>query len=104
MVRSDVGLADYVVSPSGDEMTISVGVMSSAGYTRHVRNVSKDPEKIELKCYSAFGGMINGSIGAENRFVIPLSPECEKIYLYTFGKYMLVLQKDLVTGEWQMIR
>ena len=81
-VRSDVALADYVVSPNGDEMTISVEVISSVGYTRHIINVSKNPEDIKLKCYSAFGG-INGSIGKENRFVIPLSSECEKIYLYT---------------------
>ena len=93
MVRSDVGLLDYVVSPSEDEITIRVGVISSVGYTRQIKNISKDPKKIELKCYSAFGG-INGAIGAKNRFVIPLSFECEEIYLYTFGKYMLVLQKD----------
>ena len=62
-----------------------------------------NPEKIKLKCYSAFGG-INGAIGAKNKFVIPLSPKCEEIYLYTFGKYKLVLQKDLETLEWQMIR
>ena len=103
LVRSDVGLVDYVVSPNEDEITIRVGVISSVGYTRKIKNISKDPEKIKLKCYSAFGG-INGAIGAKNRFVIPLSPECEEIYLYTFGKYMLVLQKDLETGEWQMIR
>ena len=103
LVRSDVGLVDYVVSPNEDEITIRVGVISSAGHTRQIKNISKDPEKIKLKCYSAFGE-INGAIGAMNRFVIPLSPECEEIYLYTFGKYMLVLQKDLETGEWQMIR
>ena len=103
LVRSDVGLWDYAVSSSGNEMTVQLGVMSSAGYTRHIRNISEDPAKIKLKCYSAFGG-INGAIGAENRFVIPLSSECEEIYLYTFGEYRLVLQKDPETGEWQMIR
>ena len=103
LVRSDVGLLDYVVSPSEDEITIRVGVISSVGYTRRIKNISNDPEKIKLKCYSAFGG-INGAIGEKNRFDIPLSPECEEIYLYTLGKYMLVLQKNLETGEWQMTR
>ena len=99
-VRGDVGIWDYAVSPNGDEITIEVGVMSSVGYTRNIRNISTDPEKIKLKCYSAFGG-INGSIGAEHRFVIPLSPECKEIYLYSFGEYRLEIIKDEATGEWK---
>lgn len=101
--RSDVYLATFNVSPSGDEMTISVGVASSMGYTRAIKNVSDSPEEVKLKCYSAFGGL-NSSIGAKNTFDIQLKPEIEKIYLYSFGEYRLVLQKNTETGEWQDVR
>ena len=103
MVRGDAFLGEFLVAPYGNEMTLNIGVMSSVGYTRHIKNVSKDPEKMELKCYSAFGG-VNGSVGAESRFVIPLSPECKEIYLYSFGEYRLVVAKDEETGEWVGIR
>lgn len=101
--RSDVYLATFNVSPSGDEMTISVGVASSMGYTRAIKNTSDSPEEIKLKCYSAFGGL-NSSIGAKSTFKVPISPETEQIYLYSFGEYRQVLQKDAKTGEWQDVR
>ena len=73
-VREDVYLVDYIVPPYKNEMTIAVGVASSAGYTRAVKNVSDNPEIMQLQFYSAFGG-INGSIGENHRFVIEITPE-----------------------------
>lgn len=62
--RTDVVVADFEVSEQEDEMTIYTYILSSAGYSRTVKNVSDDPEKMMLKFYSAFGG-VNGSIGAK---------------------------------------
>lgn len=99
-VRDDVYLTDFVVGPYKDEMTIVVGVASSIGYTRAVKNVSDDPQTIELQFYSAFGG-INGSIGEKHRFVIELPAECKEIYFSRFGSSVLTLYKDDTTGEWR---
>lgn len=44
--RSDVVIGDFEVSEQQDEMTIYTTVSSSAGYTRAVKNVSDDPEKM----------------------------------------------------------
>ena len=103
MVREDVVLIDYLVPPYENEMTIVVGVASSAGYTRAIRNVSNNPENMQLKFYSAFGG-INGSIGEQHRFVINLLPECKEIYFYRYGTFELMLFKDETTGEWKSVR
>lgn len=100
MVREDVVLIDYHVPPNENEMTIIVGVASSAGYTRTIRNVSNSPENMQLEFYSAFGG-INGSIGEQHRFVINLLPECKEIYFYRYGTFELMLSKDETTGEWK---
>lgn len=70
--RTDVVVADFEVSEQEDEMTIYTYILSSAGYSRTVKNVSDDPEKMKLKFYSAFGG-VNGSIGAKSEFDLPLS-------------------------------
>lgn len=101
-VRGDACLVDFAVSPHKDEMTITVGVMSSVGYTRAIENISDDPEIMKLRCYSAFGG-INGSIGAEHRFVIDLPEECKEIYFYSFGSFRLEINKNEETGEWERV-
>jgi len=102
-VREDVFLIDYLVPPYENEMTIVVGVASSAGYTRAVKNVSDNPEKMQLQFYSAFGG-INGSIGEQHRFVIDLLPECKEIYFSRYGTFELMLYMDETTGEWKSAR
>lgn len=58
-VREDVVLIDYAAPPDENEMTITVGVASSAGYTRTYKNASDNPKVIKLQFYSAFGG-VNG--------------------------------------------
>lgn len=101
--RTDVVVADFEVSEQEDEMIIYTYILSSAGYTRSVKNVSDDPEKMELKFYSAFGG-INGSIGAKDEFDLPLSPECKEIYVLLYDDYRLTLAKNPTTGEWERIK
>ncbi len=101
--RTDVVVVDFKVSEQQDQMTIYTSIASSAGYTRSVKNVSDDPEKMELKFYSAFGG-INGSIGAKDEFDLPLSPECKEIYVLLYDDYRLTLAKNPTTGEWERIK
>ena len=47
--RTDVVVADFEVSEQEDEMTIYTYILSSAGYSRTVKNVSDDREKMMLK-------------------------------------------------------
>lgn len=101
--RTDVVVADFEVSEQEDEMTIYTYILSSAGYSRTVKNVSNDPEKMMLKFYSAFGG-VNGSIGAKSEFDLPISPECEEIYVLLYDDYRLTLAKNPTTGEWERIK
>lgn len=100
--RTDVVVVDFEVSEQEDQMTIYTSIASSAGYTRSVKNVSDNPEKMELKFYSAFGG-INGSIGARDEFYLPLSPECKEIYVLLYDDYRLLIAKNPITGEWEMV-
>lgn len=99
---TNVVVTDFEVSEQQDSMTIHTSIASSAGYTRSVKNVSDDPEKMMLKFYSAFGG-VNGSIGAKSEFDLPLSPECKEIYVLLYDDYKLLIAKNPTTGEWEMV-
>ncbi len=102
-VRNDVHLIDFAAPAHGEDITIHVGVSSSAGYTRTWRNVSDDPTVMDLEFYSAFGG-INGSVGADDRFAIPLHEDCKEIRFMTFGDFRTVLVKDPVSGQWNYVQ
>ena len=99
---TNVVVTDFQVSEQQDSMTIQTSIATSAGYTRSVKNVSDDPEKMMLKFYSAFGG-VNGSIGAKIEFDLPLSPECKEIYVLLYDDYKLLIAKNPATGEWEMV-
>lgn len=100
---TNVVVTDFEVSEQQDSMTIQTSIATSAGYTRSVKNVSDDPEKMMLKFYSAFGG-VNGSIGAKSEFNLPLAPECKEIYVLLYDDYRLTLAKNPTTGEWERIK
>ena len=100
---TNVVVTDFEVSEQQDSMTIQTSIATSAGYMRSVKNVSDDPEKMMLKFYSAFGG-VNGSIGAKSEFDLPISPECEEIYVLLYDDYRLTLAKNPTTGEWERIK
>ena len=100
---TNVVVTDFQVAEQQDSMTIQTSIATSAGYTRSVKNVSDDPEKMMLKFYSAFGG-VNGSIGAKSEFDLPLSPECEEIYVLLYDDYRLTIAKNPTTGEWERIK
>lgn len=99
---TDVGISDFKVSEKQDQITVYTFVLSSVGYTRAVKDVSDDPEKMKLQFYPAFGG-INGSIGAKYEFDLPLSPECKEIYVLLYDGYKLLIAKNPATGEWEMV-
>lgn len=100
---TNVVVTDFEVSEQQDSMTIQTSIATSAGYSRTVKNVSDDPEKMMLKFYSAFGG-VNGSIGAKSEFDLPLAPECKEIYVLLYDNYRLTLAKNPTTGEWERIK
>ena len=99
---TNVVVTDFQVSEQQDSMTIQTSIATSAGYTRSVKNVSDNPEKMKLKFYSAFGG-VNGSIGAKREFDLPLSPECKEIYVLLYDDYKLLIAKNPATGKWEMV-
>ena len=101
-VRADVFIWEFSVLPSGDVMTVRAGVTGSMGYIRACRNVSDNPQRVELKFYSAFGGL-NSSLGAKSVYMIPLAPECTEIYIFRGDGMALVLQKNMETGQWDRV-
>lgn len=101
-VRKDVYLEDYAVPLGQNEMTITVGVAGSAGYTRAVKNVSSDPKVMKLQFYSAFGG-VNGSVGETHVFVLYFAAECEEIHFLQGDAFAQVLKKDAETGQWERV-
>lgn len=95
-------ISDYAVSEDGKEMTLKVGVASSMGYIRTLRQ-KEDGNKKYITFYSTFG--LNSSIGANDEFQIELSPACEQIYFYSGnGEYKLRLQKNSETNEWVRVK
>jgi len=100
MTRTDVFLHEYSLLPSGDVMTVRVGVAGSMGYIRSCTDVSEEPGKIQLKFYSAFGGL-NSDFGARNVFLIPLPDGCTEIHFIRGDGPHPVLIRDEVSGQWK---
>ncbi len=99
--RQDVFLYDYSViyRDRGDLITIHTGVSSSMGYTRDYKDLSDDPDRMELTFYSAFGGL-NGKLGSSDVFVLRPDAACTQIWFLRNGTPELTLEKDPVTGQW----
>lgn len=100
---TSVYISDYSVSEDGTEMTVKLGVASSAGYIRKAAVHQQQGGRLYLDCYSAFGGF-NGSIGAREEYTIPLAEETEVIAICSGGNgYQAVLEKD-GDGNWQRVK
>ncbi len=96
--RTDIMLMDYTVSKDGTTMTVQVGVASSMGYIRTMREKEDGAAKY-LTFYQTFG--LNSTLGANNEFQIEIAPGCKEIYIYKGpDEYRLVLQKDDISNEW----
>ena len=95
--RTDVYLKEFSVDEKCNQMSIKVGVSSSAGYVRKMKRTSGSMNYY-YTFYSTFG--INSKLGAEDTFEIPLDENVDEIYFYTGGKgYKKVLDKN-DNGEW----
>lgn len=91
-------LNDYSLSHDGKVMSIKVGLASSMGYVRSVKE-RQDDNKIYLTFYSTYG--LNSDFGANDEFKIDLKPSINEIYFYRGDSgYKLVLQKNEETNEW----
>lgn len=99
--RTDVYLKDFELSLDGKTMTIKVGVSSSSGYVRKIKQTSGSSNGY-YTFYSTYG--INSKIGAKDTFEIEINEDTDEIYFYTGNKgYKIVLAKHKVTDEWTKI-
>ena len=99
--RTDVFLKDFELSKDGKTMILNVGVSSSAGYIRKIKQTSGSSNGY-YTFYSTYG--INSKIGAKETFEIELNGDTDEIYFYTGNKgYKLVLVKNDATNEWQKV-
>lgn len=95
--RTDVFLKDYSFDKKCNQMTIKVGVASSAGYVRKMKQTSGSMNYY-FTFYSTFG--INSRLGATDTFEIQLDDNVDEIYFYTGNKgYKKVLEKN-EKGVW----
>ncbi len=95
--RTDVFLRDFSFDDKCNQMTIKVGVSSSAGYVRKMKQTSGSMNGY-YTFYSTFG--INSRLGAEDTFEIQLDNNVDEIFFYTGGKgYTKVLEKN-EKGVW----
>ena len=95
--RTDVFLRDFSFDEKCNQMTIKVGVSSSAGYVRKMKQTSGSMNYY-FTFYSTFG--INSKLGAKNTFEIEIDNNVDEIIFYTGGKgYTKVLEKN-EKGVW----
>lgn len=95
--RTDVYLKDYDLSSDGQTLTLKVGVLSSSGYVRKMKQTSGSMNYY-LTFYSTFG--IHSKLGAKDTYTIKLDSNVDEIYFYTGKKgYKKVLEKN-ESGTW----
>ena len=81
--ETDVYLKSFSVDKKCNQMTIEVGVSSSAGYVRKMKQTSGSMNYY-YTFYSTFG--INSKLGARDTFEIQLDNNVDEIYFYTGEK------------------
>lgn len=97
-----ISLNDYSLSEDGNAITLKVSVVSSIGYIRTIKE-KQDGNKKYITFYSTYG--LNSRLGAHNEFLIDLKPSINEIYFYRGDDgYVLILQKNGETNEWQKVR
>lgn len=100
--RADVVLLDFSVAEDGTKLQLHTTLASSMGYTRKIK-VKQIGDNLYLTFYSTFG--FNNAIGAKNEFEVTLNSSCREIYFDKGdGEYKLVLQKNVETNAWEMVR
>ena len=97
----NVVIKGYSLNEDGSELTFTVGMPFSIGYTRGYKNKGGGVKSHYLNFYNTFG-VINSAWGAKFDFVLELDEDDTEIYFNrTDGGYELVLQKNQETGEWE---
>lgn len=97
----NVVIKEYSLNEDGSELTFTVGMPFSIGYTRGYKNKGGGVKSHYLNFYNTFG-VINSAWGAKFDFVLELDEDDTEIYFNrTDGGYELVLQKNQETGEWE---
>ncbi len=95
-------LNDYSVSEDENTMTLRVGVASSMGYVRTLKERQEENKKY-ITFYSTYG--LNSKLGSNNEFQIDLNPSINEIYFYRGEEgYVLILQKNDESKKWQLVR
>ena len=101
--NSSVYIDEYSISADGKELTVNIGVASSAGYVRKLAVHQQEGGKLYIDCYSAFGGF-NGNIGAKHIYSLPLEENTDRIAIYrNANAYEEVLRKG-ADGKWQRVK
>lgn len=101
--NGSVSIEEYSISADGKEITMNIGVASSAGHIRKLDVYQQEGGKLYIDCYSAFGGF-NGSIGAKDIYTLPLDENTTMIAIYrNTNAYEEVLRKD-IAGKWQRVK
>ncbi len=96
----NVEIINYSVSENGKQLTFTVGIPFSIGYTREYKNNGGGIKPHYLNFYNTFG-FINSSFCAKFEYVLELDKDDVEIYFNRAnGGYELILQKNLETGEW----
>ena len=99
--RTDVYLKDFQVSDDGKTIILKVGVSSSVGYVRKIKQTSGSSNGY-YTFYSTYG--INSKIGSKDIFEIEINDDMDEIYFYTGKKgYKPVLVRHKITNEWTKI-
>lgn len=99
---ASVMLNDYSISKDGKVLTLKVGVASSIGYIRRLKE-SQEENKKYITFYSTYG--LNSNIGAKSEFQIDLNPSCNEIYFYRGDDgYVSILRKNDKTKDWELVR
>lgn len=93
-------ISDYRVSADGRELTIHMGVSSSAGFIRDVKVHQQQGGKMYLDCYSVFGG-INGRWGAKDTFTFSLEEDTSVIAVYRASNCYEEALTKTADGVWQ---
>lgn len=97
-----VFLNDYSLSEDGNVITLKVGVASSMGYVRTMKE-RQDGNKKYITFYSTYG--LNSKCGSSNEFQIDLEPSINELYFYRGDDgFVLILQKKEETKDWQLVR
>jgi len=97
----NVEIINYSLNEDGSQLSFTIGIPNSIGYTRGYKNKGGGVKSHYLNFYNTFG-TIFVSLGAKFDYVLELDEDDTEIYFNrTDGGYELVLQKNEETGEWE---